>query len=301
MKRLPAKVARGRLPLDREPSFRRAGTSPREATKVGRSRLFDAAGLPDTGCFAKLIRMRSIPFLALIVACVASGDLTGTAFAQEAPAPDAIPVPPVATETLPAPPPMVFTGPAVALDGMTVQISDRKLLLYGIMTADVRLPDGLRARLALDRLIAGRSDVVCTEMPRDEGFRRRAVCLSGEIDLAEALLAEGAGFVDRFQTQSTVADAGLAERYDAAEAGARQAGKGIWAAFAEPPPPPPAPPPPTRQEQVLELLETWQAGIGSLVGVLVVGILILIAGRARPRQGPPRAMPASTKPGTGIE
>lgn len=244
--------------------------------------------------------MRSIRFFAFIVACgIAAAAGPGSAVAQEAPAPDAIPVPPVDTETLPAPPPMVFTGPAVALDGMTVQIADRKLLLYGIMTADIRLPDGLRARLALDRLIAGRSDVVCTEMPRDEGFRRRAVCLSGEVDLAEALLAEGAGFVDRFQTQSDIADAALAERYDAAEAGARQAGKGLWAAFAEPPPPPPAPPPPTRQERLLTLLETWQSGIGSLVGVLIVGILILIAGAGRRRQDRPAVTPDPPAAGPG--
>ena len=243
--------------------------------------------------------MNPIPCLALVLAsCFAAGGFARTAIGQEAPAPDAVPVPPVATETLAPAPPMIFDGPIVALDGMTIQIDDHKLLLFGIVTPELGLPDGLRARLALDRLIGGRSDVRCTEAARDSGFRRRAVCVAGEVDLAEALLAEGIGFVDRSQTHLADADAELAARYDAAEAGARQAGKGLWASFAEPPPPPAAPPP-TMEERIYGLLEKWQAGVGSFAGVLIVGTLILIAGRSRRRQEPRGAAPASTNPGTG--
>lgn len=269
----------------------------RPAARLARRNFSVPAGLPRIDRFAKLIGMRSIPFFALVLAsCFAVGGFARAATGQEAPAPDAIPVPPVATETLAPAPPMVFDGPIVALDGMTIQIDDHKFLLFGIVTPDLGLPDGLRARLALDRLIGGRSDVHCTEAPRDSGFRRRAVCIAGEVDLAEALLAEGIGFVDRFQTHLADADPALAARYDAAEAAARQAGKGVWAAFAEPPPAPIAPPP-TRQERIYGLLQKWQAAAGSLAGVLVVGILMLIFGRSRrPRELPPAAT-AGASPG----
>lgn len=215
------------------------------------------------------------PFALAVVMVVAE------AVAQEAPAPDAVPVPPVQSETLAAPPPMEFEGPAVALDGMTVQIDETKLLLFGIAAPDLRAPEGLRARLALDRLIAGRSDVNCIDAPRDEGFRRRAICSSGETDLSEALLAEGAVIVDRVQTNLKNADPAVSDRYDAAEASARQAGKGLWAAFAEPPPPPPEPAPPTKRERLVAWIEKWQAGLGSLAGVLVVGLLLLVTRSGR--------------------
>lgn len=216
-----------------------------------------------------------------LLSCV----LAGVANAQEAPAPDAMPVPPVESETLAAPPPMEFEGPAVALDGMTVQIGEIKLLLFGITAPEFRTADGLRARLVLDRLIAGRSDIRCIDAPRDEGFRRRAICSSGTTDLSEALLAEGAVIVDRFQTNLKNADPTVSDHYDAAEASARQAGKGLWAAFVVPPPPP-APPPPTREEQIMAWLEKWQSGIGSLAGVLVVGLLLLVTRSGRRERAP---------------
>jgi endonuclease YncB( thermonuclease family) len=273
--------------------------------RVGRERDRGASsgwlGLRAFDRFAKLAGMRSIPYLALAtMSCLAVGGLPRLACAQQAPAPDAVPVPPVATESLPPPPPMIFTGPATALDGMTVQIDDHRLLLFGVATSDLRVPDGLRARMTLDRLIAGRSDVRCTEAPRDEGFRRRAVCLAGDIDLGEALLAEGIAFVDRFETHSPGADADLGARYDAAEASARQSGKGLWAAFVEPPPPS-VPPPPTTEERLYRWLEKWQAGIGSLIGAMVIGGFILVAGVCRRRPESPGGAAAATKSGSGIQ
>jgi endonuclease YncB( thermonuclease family) len=251
--------------------------------------------------FAKLADMRSIlPVVLAIVSFLAVAGAARAAAAQQAPAPDAVPVPPVATETLPPPPPMVFAGPAIALDGMTVQIDEHRLLLFGIATSDLRVPEGLRARLTLDRLIAGRSDVRCTETARDESFRRRAVCLAGDVDLGEALLADGIAFVDRFQTHAPDADADLAARYDAAEASARQRGKGLWSAFVEPPPPPILPPP-TTEERIYGWLEKWQAGAGSLVGAVIVGAIVLIAGRRRRRGESPAGGHGSAKPGSGVQ
>jgi endonuclease YncB( thermonuclease family) len=233
-------------------------------------------GLPLGGGFARLGRMKQMRKLSCLPLALAACLAALETVAQEAPAPDPVPVPPVESETLPPPPPMEFEGAAAALDGMTVQIGDYKLLLFGIATPDLRAPDGLRARMTLDRLIAGRSDVHCTEAPRDDGFRRRAVCKSGEADLAEALLAEGVAIVDRFQTRAKGADRGISNRYDAAEASARQSAKGLWAPFAVPPPPP-EPVPPTRAERINAWIEKWQAGFGSLLGVLIVGLLLVVA------------------------
>lgn len=236
--------------------------------------------------------MRSTLFFALGMASLSVTLMPTRAFAQEAPAPDAVPVPLVETEALPPPPPREFRGAAIALDGMTLQMGEDRLLLYGILVPDLARPEGLRARLALDRLIAGRSDIACVEAPRDSSFRKRAVCKSGEIDLAEALLMDGAGIVDRLQTHSADADPELAQRYDAAEAAARQLGEGAWAAFAEPVPPSP----PTREEKLLALAKEWQAGIGSLAGVLIVGAMAFVTCGLRRRAVPATPAPAAQNP-----
>jgi len=215
------------------------------------------------------------------VLAFASLPFAWSAVAQDAPAPDAVPVPPVTTENIPPPPPQEFDGPATALDGMTIQIEDRRFLLFGILAPDLRVAEGLRARLGLDRLIAGRSDIHCIEAPRDDGYRRRAICSSGGADLAEAMLGEGLVIVDRLQTRAPTADRELADRYDAGEAAARQSGKGVWESFREPPSLP-APPVPTRAERIEAWVERWQAGLGSLAGAIIVGLLVLIVGRPRP-------------------
>jgi len=211
------------------------------------------------------------------------------AAAQEAPAPDAVPVPPVQTEALPPQPPREFRGAAVALDGMTLQIGAERVVLYGLLVPDLLRTEGLRARLALDRLIAGRSDIVCREAPRDAPVRKHAICKSGETDFAEALLSEGIAIVDRAQTYAVEGEPEVAQRYDAAEAAARQLGKGAWIDLAEPS----APPTTTRSERLLAFAREWQAGIGSFLGVLIVGFIALFACGLRRRPAAPLAHYAS--------
>lgn len=237
--------------------------------------------------------MQPILFRALVLTLFLATLSPRLASAQEAPAPDAVPVPPVQTEALPPQPPREFRGAAVALDGMSLRIGEERVVLYGILVPDLSRTEGLRARLALDRLIAGRSDIACLEAPRDAPVRKHAICKSGETDFAEALLMDGIAIVDRAQTHAVEGEPEVAQRYDAAEAAARQLGKGAWIDFAEPP----APPVPTRNERLLALAREWQAGIGSLLGVLIVGFVALLTCGLRRRPVAPLAQhPAQPLP-----
>jgi endonuclease YncB( thermonuclease family) len=194
------------------------------------------------------------------------------AHADNPPVPPAMPATPLAP-----PPPQEFEGRAVVLDGMTLQIGEERLILFGIAVPGMAAPGGVKARLALDDLLAADGRLHCVVAARDLQLHKFAVCRLGDIDLGEALLLAGVGTVDRYATRAKDADPQLAERYDQAEAEARRAGNGLWAEFVKPPAPE-APPEPSSLQRLCQILKEWQAGIGASVGVLLVGGLLLVRG-----------------------
>jgi len=190
-----------------------------------------------------------------------------------------MPATPVEAAPLAPLPPQEFEGRAVALDGMTLQLGEERLILFGIAVPGMAAPGGIKARLALDDLLAGDGRLHCVVAARDLQLHKFAVCRLGDIDLGEALLLAGVGTVDRYATRAKDADPQLAERYDQAEAEARRTGNGLWAAFVKPPAGE-KPPDPTFLQRLCGFVKEWQAGIGALVGVVLVGVMLLVT---RPR------------------
>jgi endonuclease YncB( thermonuclease family) len=225
---------------------------------------------------------RSLLRLALVA--ILAGILAAAGLAARAdnpPAPPAMPATPVETAALAPPPPQEFEGAAIVLDGGTLQLGEERLILFGIAVPGMAMPGGIKARLALDGLLGGDSRVHCVVAARDLQLHKYAVCRLGDIDLSEALLLAGVGTVDRYATRAKDADPQLAERYDQAEAEARRTGNGLWAEFIKPPAAE-RPPEPTFLQRVCRFLREWQAGLGAVVGFLLVGALLLVTRRRAP-------------------
>lgn len=116
-----------------------------------------------------------------------------------------------------------LSGTATVNDGDTLTLNDERIRLRGIdapeLTQRCRLDGanyacGREAQRALSTLVAGRT-VACSGWERDRYGRLLARCSTGEQDLGQALV-----------------DAGWAVAYGdyhLAEAGARMAGRGLWA------------------------------------------------------------------------
>jgi endonuclease YncB( thermonuclease family) len=211
--------------------------------------------------------------MALIMASV-------TARADNPPVPPAMPATPVEAAPLAPPPPQQFEGAAIVLDGHTLQLGQERLILFGITVPEMTAPGGIKARLALDGLLAGNGQVRSVVAARDLQLHKFAVCRSGDVDLSEALLLAGVGTVDRYATRAKDTDPGLAARYDQAEAEARRAGNGLWSQFLTPAAE--KPPQPTFVERLTHFVKDWQGGIGALVGFLLVGILLLLSRQRAP-------------------
>lgn len=221
----------------------------------------------------KTIRLPALAGLALMVSVLALAD---NARADNAPAPPAVPATPVEAAPLAPPPPQEYDGAASVLDGATLQIGEERLMLFGIAAPALDAPSGLKARLALDQLLAGDSRVRCVVSARDRFQRRLAVCRLGDIDLGEALLLAGVATVDRYATRAREADPQLAQRYDQAEAEARRMGAGLWAGFAAAAA---AKAPEPFETRLVRFFETWQAGLGSLSGFVLVAAAVLVTRR----------------------
>jgi endonuclease YncB( thermonuclease family) len=215
------------------------------------------------------LRMALASF-AFIVAVATNAD------ADNPPVPPAMPVIPVESAPIAPPPPQEYDGVAAVLDGSTLQIGEERLLLFGIAAPDPGTANGLEARLALDTLLAGDSRVHCAVAARDRFQRKLAICHLGDIDLSEALLLAGAATVDRYATRAKDADPQLARRYDQAEAEARRMGAGLWAEFAAAKA---AKAPEPFAARVTRFLQTWQAGLGSLSGLVLVAMALLVTRR----------------------
>jgi endonuclease YncB( thermonuclease family) len=223
-----------------------------------------------------LSKLTGVALLAVI-----AGMASDAARADSPPVPPAMPATPVETAPLAPPPPQEFEGRAVALDGMTLQLGEERLILFGIAVPGMAAPGGIKARLALDDLLAGDGRLHCVVAARDLQLHKFAVCRLGDIDLGEALLLAGVGTVDRYMTRAKDAEPQLADRYDQAEAEARRAGNGLWAEFVKPPEAE-KPPEPTILQRLCHFLKEWQAGIGALVGFLLVGVLLFVTRRCAP-------------------
>jgi endonuclease YncB( thermonuclease family) len=221
----------------------------------------------------------SVTRIALLAPMMAIGP--GAAHADNPPVPPAMPATPVETAPLAPPPPQEFDGRAIALDGMTLQLGEERLILFGVAAPGMAAPGGIKARLALEDLLAGDGRVHCVVAARDLQLHKFAVCRLGDIDLGEALLLAGVGMVDRYATRAKDADPQLADRYDQAEVEARRTGNGLWAEFVKPPAAE-KPPEPTFLQRLCQFVKEWQAGMGALVGVLLVGLLLLVTGRRVP-------------------
>jgi endonuclease YncB( thermonuclease family) len=223
--------------------------------------------------------LQSFAAAASLAALMTAASLT--ARADNPPVPPAMPATPVQTAPLAPPPPQEFEGSAIVLDGGTLQLGEERLILFGIQVHSMAVPDGIKARLALDGLLGGDSRVHCVVAARDLQLRKYAVCRLGDIDLSEALLLAGVGTVDRYATRARDADPKLAERYDHAEAEARRTGNGLWGEFIKPPLAEKLTVP-TFLEGLCHFLQVWQAGLGALVGFLLVGVLLLVTRRRAP-------------------
>ncbi|HWA45582.1 MAG TPA: hypothetical protein VHA10_20355 [Hypericibacter adhaerens] len=225
--------------------------------------------------------MSRIRFPSKLVFGLLSGAIAATASAalraDNPPVPPAMPATPVEMAPLAPPPPQEFEGPAIALDGGTLQLGEERLTLFGVDIPAMAASGGIKARLALEALLADDNKLHCVVAARDLQLHKFAVCRRGDVDLSEAMLLAGLGTVDRYATRAKGADPQLADRYDQAEAEARRAGNGLWAEFVKPVAE--TPPEPTVLQRLCLFLKEWQAGIGSLAGFFLVGALLLVTRR----------------------
>jgi endonuclease YncB( thermonuclease family) len=147
---------------------------------------------------------------------------------DEPTAPKAMPVPSVDAAPLLPVGSTTTEGTPFAIDGETLQVGDKTIRLYGIAVPDIHANHGADARLALDQLMA-RQRIQCSELDRGKDALVIASCKIGDRDIAEQLLLTGYAAVYRSQNNPTAQERDLAQRYDAAEAKAREQHLGIWA------------------------------------------------------------------------
>lgn len=110
----------------------------------------------------------------------------------------------------------VADGDSLVLDGRRVRLQgiDAPELAQTCLRDGAARPCGREARAALARLVAGHA-VTCESRRRDRYGRLLATCLAGGVELNRAMVE--AGWAVSYGD------------YRAAEAAARQAGRGLWA------------------------------------------------------------------------
>lgn len=132
----------------------------------------------------------------------------------------------------------VILGDAVALDGDTLLIDGGKVRIFGIDAPEMRdWPLGAYARAALDGILQG-GPVTCLIVHHDRHKRPVGFCgTAANADIATAMISRGWAVPYRLFTYGRVEDdtplardaiAAMAAAYDAAEADARTARRGIW-------------------------------------------------------------------------
>ncbi len=139
--------------------------------------------------------------------------------------------------------PETISGRAVALDGDTLLIWPEasqdlpkgatlvpvKVRIFGIDAPEMSdWPLGVYARAALDGMLQG-GPATCHIVDRDRHKRPVGICLGfAGFDLGPDMIAKGWAVPYRVFTHAAGAPDGLGARYDAAEAEARAARRGIW-------------------------------------------------------------------------
>jgi endonuclease YncB( thermonuclease family) len=156
--------------------------------------------------------------------------ISGSAFAKttkEAPAPPAVPVPKVDSQSLIPPGPEKLEGTAQVVDGDEIRVGDSLVRLYGIAAPDMSTRLGPEARVALEALV-GSQRVNCQVFGKTPQGDAVGQCLAGAADPATALLTQGLAAVYRSGNGNDPAQQALAGQYDAAEAAAREQAVGLW-------------------------------------------------------------------------
>ncbi len=124
-------------------------------------------------------------------------------------------------------------GRLVAVDGDTLRGPDGDIRLYGIDAPELHqtcagpkgndYPCGRDAKRRLDRLTRGQA-LACESRDTDRFGRAVAVCRAGDLDINRQMVADG----------WAIAYPGRPE-YEAEEAEARDAGRGMWSGAFQPP------------------------------------------------------------------
>ena len=234
--------------------------------------------------------MRALPAgLALLALAPLALALTQPALAKQKPAdepvaPKAVPIPAVnAVPMLPAGA-TTTEGTPTAIDGDTLQIGDKTIRLYGIAAPDIRAEHGAEARLALDTLIAKRR-VQCSELDRGKDNLIIASCKidadDPNGDLGAQMLLTGFAAVYRSVVNPTADEQALNQRYDAAEAKAREQHLGLWALPPQPAAAVEAPKPEPEPWVTRAMIQSWIVAAPILLIALIA--LALFAG-SRSRQ-----------------
>lgn len=125
----------------------------------------------------------------------------------------------------------VFAGPARVVDGDTLKLDGQRIRLQGMDAPELgqscqrdgkAWPCGTTARFALAEMVQ-RGEVFCTASGQDAYGRALARCTVDGVDVAEELVRQG------------LAVAYGRHGYEAAEAQARAARRGMWAGTFEKP------------------------------------------------------------------
>lgn len=178
-------------------------------------------------------------------------------------------------------------GTPVAIDGDTLRIGDKIIRLYGIAAPGISAEHGPEARLGLDQLIAQRR-VQCSELDRSKDGVVIASCKADNADLGEQMLLSGYVAVYRSQNNPTAQELEMAQRYDAAEAKARNQHLGLWVQPAKPATATEAPKPEPEPWINRQVIQSWITAapilLISLLAVALVGHTIGKQGRLERRQ-----------------
>jgi len=174
----------------------------------------------------------SKPFSLALQVLILSAFLSTAAGAKstktdDAPAPPAVPVPKVDQQDLMPPGPSLIEGTAEVIDGDSIRVGDSMVRLYGIAAPAISSPLGPKSRAIMDALVGGQR-VSCQVFGKTESGDALAQCKVGDKDPAPVLLAQGLAAVYRTGTAPEDVAQPIDTAYEAAEAEARQAQRGVW-------------------------------------------------------------------------